>query len=104
MTRTLPRFALGLVLALGFLWPLTAAEQAGPDLSEFKTVDTALTTTIKREKAAAHLPGYLGVLIETTPQGNLVAADVQPDSPAAKAGIRKGDLMLKIGDKEVPDA
>ena len=107
MTRTLLRYPAGLILVLGFLWPLTAAapaEPAMPDLSEFKTVDTAITTTVKREKPASHLPGYLGVSIETTPQGNLAAADVQPDSPAAKAGIRKGDLILKIGDQEVPDA
>jgi M6 family metalloprotease-like protein len=104
MTRTLPRTLLGLALALGVLWPLTAAEPAASDLSEFKTVDTAITTTIKRDKLAANVPGYLGVLVETTPQGNLAAADVRPDSPAAKAGVQKGDLILKVGDKEVLDA
>ena len=38
MTRTLLRYPAGLILVLGFLWPLTAAapaEPAMPDLSEF---------------------------------------------------------------------
>src|SRR5260370_5319762 len=103
MTRTQPRPFLGLVLVLGFLWPLTAAnpaEPGAPDLSEFKTVDAALTTTIKREQTSAHLPGSLGVLVETTPQGNLSVSAVQPDSPAAKAGVQKDDLLLQIDHKE----
>ena len=135
MTRTLPRYLLGLVLVLGFLWPLTAADPVAPaktatvDLSEFKTVDNALTATIKKgEKLAQHQVGYLGVLVETSSQGNLFITGVAPDSPAAKAGLKKedrvdiglgvglginvaakpglqkDDLLLKFGDKDLPDA
>src|SRR5260370_11370303 len=105
MTRTQPRPFLGLVLVLGFLWPLTAAnpaEPGAPDLSEFKTVDTALTTTIKREQTAAHLPGYLGVLVETTPQGNLSVSAVQPDPPPPHAGAPKDDPPPPIQHQENP--
>jgi M6 family metalloprotease-like protein len=101
MTRSLHRYILGLAVVHGVLWSASAAE---PDLSEFKTVDTAKTTAVKREKLTAHQPGYLGLLVETTPQGNVVAATVVPDSPAEKAGLKKDDLLLKIADKEVPDA
>jgi immune inhibitor A len=114
MTRTLPRYLLGLVLALGCLWPLLAADPIQPvkaespsllpDLSEYKTVDTAVTTTIKRGGTAAQsLPGFLGVLVEITPQGNLMAVAIAADSPAAKAGLQQNDLLLKIGDKELAD-
>ncbi|WP_456322315.1 DegQ family serine endoprotease [Hydrogenimonas sp.] len=57
--------------------------------------------------------GYLGVSIgNLTPQlqkvykhdkGALVL-DVEPKTPAAKAGIERGDLILKVDDKPVKDA
>jgi serine protease Do len=58
--------------------------------------------------------GYLGVTIsEVTPEkakglglntteGALVN-DVQPDSPAAKAGLKSGDLIISFDNKEVKD-
>ena len=59
--------------------------------------------------------GYLGVAIQDlTPnlarqlnvpdgtRGSLVG-QVQPGSPAAKAGIQTGDVIVKLGDKDVPD-
>src|SRR5581483_4856701 len=102
MKHNLPRSLLGLVLALGVVAPLLAAE---PDLSDFKTVDTALTTTIKRgEKVTHQLPAYLGVQVATTAQSNLFVAAVAPDSPADKAGLKKDDLILTLADKELPDA
>ena len=31
----------------------------------------------------------------------LLAADVRPETPAAKAGLKKGDILVKFGDKDV---
>ncbi len=57
--------------------------------------------------------GYLGVVIEDL-RGNLkdvyahkygaVVVDVQPDSAAAKAGIKRGDLIIEVDGKKVDDA
>ena len=46
----------------------------------------------------ATLEGFLGVgLAERTDGGaGAIIADVQPDSPAAEAGIREGDLVLSV--------
>ena len=104
MTKTLPRYLLGLVLMLGCILSAKAEEKKLPDLVGFKTVDQAKTTTIGEGKTTQQQPGYLGILLQTTPQGNLIAADVAVDSPAAKAGLQKDDLVLTLGGKELADA
>src|SRR5262249_50783950 len=69
-------------------------DRALPDVAEFKTVETAVTTRISRAVAAADVqPGYLGVNVELGPQGKLIVVDVEPDSPAAKAGLQPGDVI-----------
>src|SRR4029079_6882848 len=76
--------------------------QTGPDLSEFKTVDTAIQT--KNRKAAttsqAGSPGYLGVLLSTD-GGKLTVSDVEDNSPAATAGLKRGDVVTQVDGKAV---
>ncbi|HYF00549.1 MAG TPA: PDZ domain-containing protein [Planctomycetota bacterium] len=45
---------------------------------------------------------YLGVYVEETKEG-LRVDDVRPDSPADQAGLLKGDLLLKINGRGLPD-
>ncbi len=95
-------FALMTCLALAFVpaW----AQTGGPDLSEFKTVGNAITTKIKASAATqTSSPGYLGVAVSTE-SGGLVVADVEPGSPAAKAGLQKSDVIVKVDGKEVKNA
>jgi M6 family metalloprotease-like protein len=76
-----------------------------PPLPEFRTVETAIAAQIKRGAvAASDQPGYLGLLVAPGPRGRLVVADVAPDSPSAKAGLKAGDLLLEAGGDAPADA
>ena len=77
----------------------------GLDLSEYRTVATAKTATVaKKASAGPGQTGYLGVAVERDAQGRLVVDDVQPGSPGDKAGIKKGDLVTRVGDHAVSSA
>ena len=44
---------------------------------------------------------YLGAAVGRATDGRPVVEDVQPNSPAAKAGLKVGDLIEKVGDQPV---
>jgi M6 family metalloprotease-like protein len=86
-----------------------AAPPAGPalpaDLKEFRTVENAVTVRISRAApvpAAKVEPGYLGVSLEAR-GGKLVVAGVAADSPAARAGVRAGDVLDRAGGAALAD-
>jgi serine protease Do len=49
--------------------------------------------------------GYLGILLSPPEQAaaGIMVRDVAPDSPAAKAGVKNGDHIVKLGDEETRD-
>jgi M6 family metalloprotease-like protein len=68
-----------------------------PDLSGFRTVDKAVTTTISLAAPTAPTqPAYLGVHLDPDKGGRLVVAHVESDSPAAAAGVKQGDVIQKV--------
>jgi M6 family metalloprotease-like protein len=100
------RLALPLALLALLMTGLAPGDSpGGPDLSGYKTVEAAVTTSIRsgREEAKANSPAYLGILLESEAKGGPVVASVDPDSPAAKAGIRPGDVLLKLDGRDVKD-
>src|SRR5438876_790981 len=81
----------------------TATRTLDPKLlamPEFRTVETAITTTINKAAVAPTVgqAGYLGVTLASDQAGRLVVADVAVDSPAEKAGVRSGDVILDFTD------
>jgi M6 family metalloprotease-like protein len=115
MIRKLPRFAFSLTFLLGLAWSLTAAEPTPapatsptksanlPDLSEYRTLENAVTSRISRTVAptASGHSGYLGLSTAPDPRGKLLITEVAPASPAARAGLQRGDLLVQVDGKPV---
>ena len=70
------------------------------EVRDYRTVENAATAKIV-PAAAAGQTGYLGAAVVKDPQGHLVVEGVQPNSPAAKGGIKKGDVVMRVGDHSV---
>src|SRR5262245_33160077 len=103
-------FPLPLVLVAGLTFASLVpgappkAGKRGLDLSGYRTVDRAITTRISAaQPLAVPRAGYLGVSLEVK-GGALVVVAVAADSPAEKAGLRAGDVLLRAGGKEVGTA
>ena len=93
---------LAVLLAAGLL--VRAAEPPAPpqpDLSEFRTVDTAVTTHVSRAAPETTQPSYLGVNLDADKDGRAVVAQVDPRSPAARAGLTAGDVLTELDGKPV---
>src|SRR4051812_25251445 len=102
----MPRLALRLV-PLALLPLLTAAIQgAAPpklysDVPGYSTVETAIKAKAGKDGKADAAPaqaGYLGVQLAG---GRATVAEIDPDSAAAKAGLRPGDALLKVAGEAV---
>lgn len=87
------------VLAMGLMSTLMAAD---PDLTGYRTVDQAITAKVTKGGPVAVVPRvpFVGLAL-VTDKGLLVVEDVATESPAAKAGIRKGDILRKADAKDV---
>ncbi|WP_058867647.1 PDZ domain-containing protein [Chloracidobacterium thermophilum] len=65
-----------------------------PELFTFSVSDRG-RLGIRTQPLSEQLAGYFGA------PGGLLITEVMPGSPAEKAGLRAGDCLLKIGDREV---
>jgi immune inhibitor A len=92
--------AVGASLAFQPAQAQQAAPPALPDLSDYRTVEQAITTRIsKASPAHASVPGYLGIHVIGNNVGKLVIGQVEADSPAAKAGLKEGDQVVKVASR-----
>ena len=81
---------------IGFAIPIGKAQRIVSDLIQYGEVKQAWVGVVVQEldeKIARYLnyPERKGVMVKT----------VEPDSPAQRAGVREGDILLVIGNKKV---
>lgn len=77
---------------------------ADPELDEYHTVEKAIAARIsKAGTPLAARPGFLGIHAVVDGQGRVTVADVAADSPAAQAGVQRGDLLVKVDGKSIKD-
>lgn len=70
-----------------FALPIEAAEKIWKDSARFG--------------GAKH--GWVGVTVESQPDGEVRVAALGPETPAAKSGLREGDRLLSVGDVKVDE-
>ena len=88
-----------------FLIASARAAELPAELAGYRTVATAITATVSKTRSAvAGQSGYLGIHVAPDPKGKLVIGDVAEGSPAAKAGVLVGDVLLKLDQHAVASA
>jgi M6 family metalloprotease-like protein len=103
LPRILP--AIGLLLSACTAIVIANDTTKTPDLADYRTVETAIQVQAAPASATSGTstfqPGYLGVHLDGDASGAARIAAVALESPAAKAGLKPGDHILKIDAKDV---
>ena len=81
---------------IGFAIPINKAQKIISDLIQYgEVIQTWIGVTVQNldKKLAGYLkvPGKKGVMVKA----------LEPDSPAGKAGLKEGDIILAIGSKKI---
>jgi M6 family metalloprotease-like protein len=92
----------GAALTLAACWAGLSVS-AEPDLAGYRTLDKAITATPGqfRKTESRSDPAFLGLTLTADAEGRLTVAETAADSPAAKAGLKKGDVIDRVGDQPV---
>jgi S1-C subfamily serine protease len=83
---------------------LTAGESIVLEVRHLNAVRTAGVTARAMVAAAAAGDGSPGLTVRTTPRVGATIVRVEPDSPAARAGLVVGDVLTLVGDVQSPTA
>lgn len=83
---------------IGFAIPINTAKRIMSDLIRHGEVIPAWIG-LSVQNVDARLAQYLGLAVQT----GVIVREVEQKSPAAKAGVREGDVVLSVGNRNVHD-
>ncbi|WP_199431230.1 S1C family serine protease [Qaidamihabitans albus] len=67
-------------------------------------IDQARRTADQIIETGTATQTYIGAAVTDSPSGGALIREVEPGSPAEKAGIKAGDVITKMGDRQIDDA
>lgn len=67
-------------------------------------IDQARRTADEIIKTGKATQTYIGALVSDARDRGATIREVQSDGPAAKSGLKKGDVVIKVGDRIIADA
>jgi serine protease Do len=86
-------------VGIGFAIPSNLAKRVVAELREHGKVERGWLG-VQVQELTPEIAGSLGLPNKDQPKGALVA-EVQPNSPAAKAGVHQGDVIVKFNGQDV---
>ncbi len=84
-------------IGLGFAIPINRAKRILNDLINYGQVDRTYWTGIQYEALTPMVARYLGL----RSRDGAIISEIKPNSPAEKAGLRVGDVIISINGKDV---
>src|SRR5437660_375866 len=86
-----------------YIWPRGKETAMGRRLVAVMVVLASTTLLWSQPQAGGRPRVFIGTTLEPAEDMGLIVRELAPNSPAAKAGIKKGDKIVQLEGKEVKD-
>jgi len=91
------------VEGIGFAIPIEDALNYAKDIRTNGSINRPYIGVSMLNATSTMQLAYAGINLDRNVKAGVVVVDVEENSPASKAGLTKGDVIVKVGDHEVED-